>query len=1143
MSNRARATFRTLADGVTHVSGGKQAAAVARAHARAVAVLAGVSFAAFAAAQDQGIERPAAATLLAEGATIESAPHQPKDPVTYELDARRGATYLVVVEQHGLDFHISVESPKGEVTAYNSPLFRDEPELVLIEQAAAGRYRFTVESEEPTYAAGSHSISVVALDDGRSPDEFAALRAMSEGARANREGRGKDALAAYEHAAEVWRALGDTRREAQAVYGAAMAAYWSVYDWRGAATHAQAAAALYERLGARALYANATFAAGYSLMEVAQNGGTDGQSVFDEALTAFDASRAIHESLGNDFELAQVDNFTGLAYFNRGQAETRDYRLAEQHYVRAAETFASLGEWREALNVRMNLAALEIDEGYAAAAARTLEAILVDIPEGGARLLRGIVLTNLGVAYRDSGAYDAALRVLSEAVEIHAELDQFNWEGFALRVLGMTYRALGVFDRADEYLRRALDKSPDDGRIRSSVLSGLGDLAYRNERYVEALDWDRQAVQSTSSASDRARRQAFVARDLVALDRYEEAVVVAAAAKSDAETLAVTRADLALELGRAYLGLGRPEDADAQFVDALAVYHAVGLRPQQADTLNGRALAAAARGDLSAAIEFGWETLRRIEGLRTNVAAPELRAFYSAANRNYYETQIELLVAAHEDTGGEHSDYLLEALSVSERARARRIIDMLAEASIRLEQGMPQSLVDRERGLYEELAALRYRVDRVLANAGADAAELGALVARMTEIEHKLTVLATEARQDAAAHSSVSAATPLTAAQLQASLDARSVLVQYALGKPRSFAWVVTTDSVDLVSLADRETIEEAARRTHEDLKTYQPVRPRDDARNVRLAELSGLILEPLAGLLDGKERVIVAADGALGYVPFGLLPISSGAATVRMLEASEIVSVPSMSAMVAQRERVGSRPSRTLAVFADPVFSAADARLPHDPITARPEAGPERLDELADAAELERLPATSLEAELIAARVPQNSRFVATGFDATRARVLAAPLGDYRVVHFATHGLVDSRYPGLSALVLSRFDEAGRPQNGLLRLRDIYGLRLNAELVVLSGCDTALGREIRGEGLIGLVDGFLYAGAQSLVVSLWQVPDRATAELMTRFYAFVLTDGLRPAEALRRAQRSIAAERRWSDPYFWGAFVVLGDA
>ena len=293
----------------------------------------------------------------------------------------------------------------------------------------------------------------------------------------------------------------------------------------------------------------------------------------------------------------------------------------------------------------------------------------------------------------------------------------------------------------------------------------------------------------------------------------------------------------------------------------------------------------------------------------------------------------------------------------------------------------------------------------------------------------------------------------------------------------------------------------------------------------------------PLLGA--DNERLIIAADGALGYIPFGVLPLSRAGESTPLLQTLEVSNVPSMSAVAAQRQRTEQAPPKTLAVFADPVFAATDPRL----VSGGNATGTASASSLRAGLRLERLPATGAEAAAIAELVAPNSRLVVTGFGANREQVLNAPLSDYRIVHFATHGLVDSRYPGLSALAFSQFDAAGQPQNGLLRLQDVYRLNLNADFVVLSGCETALGREIRGEGLIGLVDGFLYAGARNLVVSLWQVPDRATAELMTRFYGYVLRDALRPAEALRRAQRSIAAEQRWSDPYFWGAFVVLGDS
>jgi CHAT domain-containing protein len=137
---------------------------------------------------------------------------------------------------------------------------------------------------------------------------------------------------------------------------------------------------------------------------------------------------------------------------------------------------------------------------------------------------------------------------------------------------------------------------------------------------------------------------------------------------------------------------------------------------------------------------------------------------------------------------------------------------------------------------------------------------------------------------------------------------------------------------------------------------------------------------------------------------------------------------------------------------------------------------------------------------------------------------------------------LINSVHPELSGLVLSLVDPQGRPQEGFLRLHDIYNLKLGADLVVLSACQTALGKDIRGEGLIGLTRGFMYAGAPRVVASLWEVDDRATAELMKRLYEGMLVRGLTPAAALRDAQLALRRDRRWSDPFYWGAFVLQGE-
>ena len=201
-----------------------------------------------------------------------------------------------------------------------------------------------------------------------------------------------------------------------------------------------------------------------------------------------------------------------------------------------------------------------------------------------------------------------------------------------------------------------------------------------------------------------------------------------------------------------------------------------------------------------------------------------------------------------------------------------------------------------------------------------------------------------------------------------------------------------------------------------------------------------------------------------------------------------------------------------------------------------------QRIGDIRGRAGLARLPFSREEAASIAALARPKDMLSATDFAANRSAALGAALADYRVVHFATHGLIDSERPELSGLVLSLVTDRGAPQDGFLRLHDIFNMRLNADLVVLSACQTALGKEIRGEGLVGLTRAFMYAGAPRVVASLWQVSDLATAELMKRFYPGMLQRHLPAAAALRAAQLDMSADPRWAPPYFWAGFVLQGD-
>jgi len=328
-------------------------------------------------------------------------------------------------------------------------------------------------------------------------------------------------------------------------------------------------------------------------------------------------------------------------------------------------------------------------------------------------------------------------------------------------------------------------------------------------------------------------------------------------------------------------------------------------------------------------------------------------------------------------------------------------------------------------------------------------------------------------------------------------------------------------------------------------------------------AKLSRMVLGPIASLLQGK-RLLIVSDGILQYIPFAALPSpGTDSAFVPLVSDHEIVNLPSASVLqLLVRESAGrAKPSKAVAVLADPVFSAEDPRVRRSPKafeTTRTMYRGEWVNPLPfsegvllrSAKEVgvvdgglrfPRLLFTRHEAESVLKESPAGQSMKAVDFKASRATAMNPELARYRIVHFATHGLLNSEHPELSGLVLSLVDEHGKQQDGFLQLTDIYNLNLPVDMVVLSACETGLGQEVKGEGLVGITRGFMYAGASRVLASLWKVDDAATAELMRNFYKGIFKDNLPPAAALQRAQVEMQKQERWSSPYYWSGFVLQG--
>jgi CHAT domain-containing protein len=1068
-----------------------------------------------------------------------------------ELDG--GSDYLLRVVQGGLDLIVTVADPAGNTESLNSPLLRGDAELVLLAGRAAGRYAVTLYSDEVSDALAAPTLELIALPSSIDARERDAWRAMSRGAAANfaaGDDAWRAAVADYARAGALWSELGRPREQAYALLAVAMIEFWQLYDWQRSAQSAETAAALYATVGEAPLAASALQLHGSALVEQALEAGESqpaaADSLFARALALFDQARRIHEPLGNRFELGSIVNNLGYVAYNRG-----DHAGARGYYQQAAALLAAAGEPGAELNPLANLAVLDAEAGRVAAAVDSLERILAVLPPGKLERYRSDTLFNLGTSYRMLGYTDEALRTFADALAIQARDDDDQGRGRSLRGIGETYYALGELEIATQYLEQALvlAVATNDGRPQEGIQRTLGNIAALNGDYGAALDRHRAALRFATSATDRTYLDLLIARDLLALGRTAEAAAIAAAANASAANAGsdlLTAAALH-ELGRAEARQGSEAlpGAIAKLQRAADLYSALGLDAERAATLHSLASTARERGELAQAHDYGAAALEAAERLRLRVADPELRAAASTTRRGYYDAHIDTLMRLHAEQETGSDEHLRTAFAVAERSRARMTADLLAEASIDLRRNVDAAVLEREAALIERLAERRNERDRLLQNPAGETARLELLTikADLAALENELNLLELEMRRTNPQFAALTSGAALTSAQAQALLDERTVLLQYVLGTPTSYVFVLSRERIAAVALADRATIEAAARSALDDLAALAPNAAPSGAAAAELTALAELVLNPVATYLD-KPQLLLALDGALQYVPFAALPIDSGdgASPRRLIAEHEVVAIPSVSAVAALPERRNAH-TKTLAVIADPVLTASDPRLTVAPATLLAATTPPALLERSSVGvRLERLLATSYEADALAALVPPEQRWVARGFDANREALIDANLEQYRYVHFATHGLIDARYPGLSTLVLSQFDDDGTPRNGFLRLHDVYNLRLNADVAVLSACETALGREIRGEGLVGLTQGFMYAGARSVVASLWQAPDRATAELMTRFYRHLIQDELRPAAALHRAQTELAAEPRWADPYFWSGFVLIGD-
>jgi CHAT domain-containing protein/tetratricopeptide (TPR) repeat protein len=760
------------------------------------------------------------------------------------------------------------------------------------------------------------------------------------------------------------------------------------------------------------------------------------------------------------------------------------------------------------------------------------------------------VRQHLGEIHFAFGDLDGAIGEYRRALELRQGLGDRAGEALTSNTLGHAFYLRGRYDDAAALFDRALAlwKPGDDLNKRASILLNrghlhhdLGEAEQARERFNEALRLSRRAKDHTDEAA------ALNALGLIAQDAGQPGAALAPLQEALAlrSPGSLGRAVTLTTLGVVYRQLGRSEEARRVYTEALPIFRSLGdIRkealclgdlgrleatvnhdaaalgdfdralglfrtladsPALAWTLEAKARLLRRRGDLEAARELMEEALTEIERHRFSQASYTTRAAFFSTQQDRYDFLIDLLMEQH------HAD---AALEVSERSLARSLLDGLAASGTDLRRGgAAPGLRGREQELEKEIDVLVSR-QTYLSQAAVPPEQLRPVEAELGRRWEELDRVRTKLRASDPRYAALTQPRPWKAAEIQRGLlDRDTLLLEYRLGEKRSRLWAVTPDSLKSFELPGRAEIESLTRQACDFLaRSYSHTVEISSQRP--LAELSRLLLGPVASLLPGK-RLLVVGDGILQRLPFAALPEPEGSEP--LVAGHEIVALPSVSVLGEIRREVAARPAapKTLWVLADPDF---DGRFPP-------------------------LSYTSQEAEAILALAPASERSEVLGKDASRAAVLSGALRNYRFLHFATHGSFATTDPGGGQLVLAQIDPRGQQEpNGFLHLADIYELNLRADLVVLSACQSALGREVRGEGMMGMTRGFFYAGAERVLVSLWNVNDRVTVELMRRFYRGILAERLSPAAALRAAQDAIRRQKRWRAPYYWAGFTLRGE-
>ena len=1061
----------------------------------------------------------------------------------YRIAMKTGDYARVSVDQTEVDVALRLVGPSGEEVGETNGVGRKKhPDLLSWIAGSGGDFRLIVTPHDPD-GGGSYKVSLEELRPGTAgdPDRVAAERMVWEAQHwLSREDADckRRALAGFAAALDRWEAAGDrveivdvlnqmgviqrTLGETGAALDLYERALAHALEWGNRSGEAQTRnnlAVVYGLLGDSAK-ARQSYREALRIWEELEDSREIGTTLYNfgthllergetqAALESLNRALEIRRAAGDRDTQARILTALGRAHLNAGDSD-RALDLLGQ----ALELSREQGDRHSEANALQHIAACHLRQGELQKALELYLRVLDLWELLGQQAQVGQVLSNLGATEIYLGNPDQALAHYRRALEIHQAMRNMTWEAYALWDIGWIHHLRQEHETALEHYTKAYEISAANPPVRALALQGMG------------------------------RARLALGQPLAAGPLLERALELYRGTGN-----AVGEINTLLELGRVRRALSENDRAAALFNDALAL-------SRKRQTLINEAVAQSAvaylerdRGNLQAAAHAIEAALRIVESVRPKLAGQRLRASFFASRREYYDFYVDLQMRLHEKNPA--AGHLAAALDASERARARALLDLLAEGRIDVQQGISPELKEKEAEITRRISRLQTRLIEDLSGRSEGSAQAAQLEADLIRAEEDRERLEWQVRREHPRYASIVHPSPLSLERIQALLDGRTALLEFSVGKERSFLFVVTRDGLagfPLPAAGELSGQVETLRRA------LQTSGRRLFGSYVEAArQLYDLLIRPAEPLLEGKPRLIIAPDGPLALLSFETLltaPPPAGSRTYGdlpyLIRERSLMYIPSASVLgeleSPRPAAPGAEPAKLFLGFGAPDYGAPEEGQVHL-AAAIPSAaaGPlERIFREAGLPHPQPLPESRTELSSIAALHPAGRVQLYLGPEAVEENVKNNPyLKTARRIHFAVHGFVNERQPELSGLVLAL--DGDPREDGLLQVYEIFNLELGADLVVLSACETGLGRNVRGEGLVGVARALLYAGASNIVVSLWQVADASTSDLMIRFYRHLGEDGDK-AEALRLSKLEMIREGGFEHPYHWAPFILIG--